>query len=313
MVPVYNEIEVLAVFHRQLCAVIDKLDWPVEILYVDDGSADGTGELLAAFRDGDARMAVATFSRNFGKEAAMTAGLHLARGEAVILIDADLQDPPGLMPQMLEAWAAGADVVTMRRETRSGETRFKNLSAYAFYRVFNYLSETPLPADTGDFRLLSRRVVDAINRLPERNRFMKGIFSWVGFKSVTIPYHREPRADGQTKWSALKLWRLAVEGIVGFSAAPLRLATYVGISCAVLSFLYAIYFLGKTVFFGEPTHGFPTLIICMLSLGGIQLTAIGILGEYVGRLFMEAKQRPLFLLEDYVPAVGLSPEAPRAS
>lgn len=307
VVPVYNEASGLALFHNSLCAALSRMDRRFEILYVNDGSSDNTEKALEELRYLDPRVGVASFSRNFGKEAAMTAGLHLARGDAVILIDADLQDPPELIPDMIAAWDGGADVVTMRRRSRAGESWFKTVSAYAFYRVFNLLSDTPMPADVGDFRLISRRVVDAINRLPERNRFMKGIFAWVGFQNVTIDYDRDARSQGSTKWGFRKLWRFAIEGIVGFSAVPLKLATYVGITCALASFLYAVFFLVKTGLFGEPIHGFPTLIISILILGGLQLTAIGILGEYVSRLFVESKGRPLYLLQAFHPASSSPP------
>jgi glycosyltransferase involved in cell wall biosynthesis len=307
VVPVFNEANGLRGFHEQLITALIPLSRPVEILYINDGSTDQTRGVLESLRALDPKVGVANFSRNFGKEAAMTAGLNLARGEAVILIDADLQDPPRLIPEMVQAWEGGADVVTMRRRSRAGETWFKTLSAFAFYRVFNMVSDTSMPADVGDFRLLSRRVVDAINQLPERNRFMKGLFAWVGFKNVMLEYDRDARAQGTTKWGVRKLWRFAVEGIVGFSTVPLKLATYVGLSCALASFVYAVYFLMKTAFFGEPIHGFPTLIISILILGGLQLTAIGILGEYVSRLFIEAKGRPLYLIEEFRPALTAPP------
>ena len=307
VVPVFNEAKGLATFHDELAQALQGLSRRIEILYVNDGSNDGTREILESLRVCDSRVGVVNFSRNFGKEAAMTAGLNLARGEAVVLIDADLQDPPGLIPEMIKAWEAGADVVTMRRRSRAGETWLKTASAFAFYRVFNMLSDTSMPADVGDFRLLSRRVVDAVNRLPERNRFMKGIFAWVGFRTVTIDYDRDARVQGATKWGVRKLWRFAVEGIVGFSTVPLKLATYVGLICAAASFIYAVYFLLKTAVFGEPIHGFPTLIVSILTLGGLQLMAIGILGEYVSRLFMEAKGRPVYLIEEFRPAITSPP------
>lgn len=311
VVPVYNEGAGLHSFHSALNTALVDVSAHCEIVYVDDGSGPETSAILEAIRQLDSRVAVATLSRNFGKEAAMTAGLHLAKGDALILIDADLQDPPRLIPSMVEAWRDGADVVAMRRRSRSGEGWFKIFTAFAFYRVFNLVSDTPMPADVGDFRLMSRQVVDAINRLPERNRFMKGIFAWVGFRTVTIEYDRHARQSGVTKLGVRKLWRFAVEGIVGFSTVPLRLATYVGTACAVASFLYAMYFFVKTALFGDPIHGFPTLIISVLILGGLQLTAIGILGEYVSRLFVESKARPLYLLRLYQPAG--SPPAPWVS
>jgi glycosyltransferase involved in cell wall biosynthesis len=258
--------------------------------------------VLAALQAGEPAVAVARLSRNFGKEAAMSAGLRLALGQAVVLIDADLQDPPELIPEMVQAWREGADLVQMRRRTRSGETWLKRATAHAFYRVMNRLSQVPIPPDVGDFRLLSRRAVQALNRLPEHNRFMKGLFAWVGFRQVTIDYDRQPRAAGTTKWRYRKLWHFALEGITGFSVAPLKLATWAGLLSALVAFIYALVFVFKTLVFGERVAGFPTLIVTILLLGGFQLLSIGILGEYLGRLFIETKRRPLFLLEDHRPS-----------
>jgi glycosyltransferase involved in cell wall biosynthesis len=220
----------------------------------------------------------------------------------VVLIDADLQDPPELIPEMVQAWREGADLVQMRRRTRLGETWLKRATAHAFYRVMNRLSQVPIPPDVGDFRLLSRRAVQALNRLPEHNRFMKGLFAWVGFRQVTIDYDRQPRAAGTTKWRYRKLWHFALEGITGFSVAPLKLATWAGLLSALVAFIYALVFVFKTLVFGERVAGFPTLIVTILLLGGFQLLSIGILGEYLGRLFIETKRRPLFLLEDHRPS-----------
>lgn len=309
VVPVLNEEAGLTEFHHRLTTALEGLQVLYEILYVDDGSTDGTKALLKQLRSRHTRVSIAKLSRNFGKEAAMTAGLQLAKGQAVVLIDADLQDPPELIGQMVNAWRQGADVVSMRRRSRAGESWFKEASAFAFYRVFNALADVHMPADVGDYRLLSRRVVNAINQLPERNRFMKGIFAWVGFRNVTIEYDRHARAEGQSKWPYRKLWRFAVEGITGFSVAPLKLATYTGLVSAFLSFGYAAHFLIKTLLVGEVVHGFPTLIVSMLLLGGLQLLAIGILGEYIGRIFLEAKRRPLFLLDEYEQAGSPSNES----
>ncbi|HEY4714800.1 MAG TPA: glycosyltransferase, partial [Aquirhabdus sp.] len=228
--------------------------------------------------------------------------LRLTRGDAVIVIDADLQDQPELIPLMMDTWSQGADMVNMRRRHRDGETKFKKASASAFYRVINRLSEVPIPEDVGDFRLLSRRVVDALNQLPERNRFMKGLFAWVGFHQVTLDYDRAGRAAGVSKWPYWRLWNLALEGITAFSTAPLKVASYVGFLSALFAFFYGFYFLVKTCLMGDVVHGFPSLIITILFLGGLQLMGIGVLGEYVGRLFMESKNRPLYLLDYYRPA-----------
>ena len=309
VVPVLNEEAGLAEFHLRLMMALQELQITHEILYVDDGSTDGTEAQLKSLQRCHACVSIAKLSRNFGKEAAMTAGLQLAKGQAVVIIDADLQDPPELIGQMVDAWRQGADVVSMRRRSRAGESWFKEASAFAFYRVFNALADVHMPADVGDYRLLSRRVVNAINQLPERNRFMKGIFAWVGFRTVTIEYDRHARAEGESKWPYRKLWRFAVEGITGFSVAPLKLATYTGVVSSLLSFGYAALFLIKTLLVGEAVHGFPTLIVSILLLGGLQLMAIGILGEYIGRIFLESKRRPLFLLDEYEQATSLSYEA----
>lgn len=304
VVPVFNEAEVLPILHRRLVAVLSAsaIDGGWELIYVDDGSTDATGLILKELQTVEQAVGVVRLSRNFGKEAAMCAGLRLARGKAVVVIDADLQDPPELIPDMLNAWRQGADVVNLRRRSRGGETWLKKATARLFYRIINQLSEVSIPENVGDFRLLSRRVVEALNQLPERNRFMKGLFAWVGYAQVTLDYDRQPRAAGKTKWHYRKLWNFALEGITSFSIAPLKLATYAGFVSATAAFLYALTFLIKTLTVGEPVRGFPTLIVTILLLGGMQLMATGILGEYIGRLFMESKRRPLYLIDDYRPA-----------
>lgn len=302
IVPAYNEEDVLPIFHRRLVAALEGLEGGWEVIYVNDGSKDGTLGILKQLQLADARTGFAALSRNFGKEAAMSAGLRLARGEAVILIDVDLQDPPELIPEMVRIWRQGVDVVNMRRKSRDGETWFKKASARWFYRVINWLSEVPIPENVGDFRLLSRRSVDALNQLPESNRFMKGLFAWIGYKQVTVEYDRHARAAGETKWPYFKLFHFAIEGITGFSVVPLRLASYAGFLTAFAAFIYALVLLVKTLTIGDSVRGFPTLILTILILGGLQLMAMGIIGEYLGRLFMESKRRPLYLLDEYQPA-----------
>lgn len=311
VVPVYNEESVLPVFHRRLAAVLAGIRGGAEVIYVDDGSNDGTPQLLKELHVLDATVGVVRLSRNFGKEQAMSAGLRHTLGAAVVVIDADLQDPPELIPAMVAAWRQGADVVNMRRRRRHGETWLKKATAHAFYRVINRLSEVPIPEDVGDFRLLSRRAVRALNRLPERGRFMKGLFAWIGFRQVTLDYDRAARAAGKSKWRYARLWRFALDGITAFSVAPLKIATYVGLASAAGAFGCALYFLLKTLVSGDPVPGFPTLIVVVLFLGGLQLMAIGVLGEYLGRLFIESKRRPLYLLADYRPP-ALTPPTPRA-
>ncbi|MBC7787106.1 MAG: glycosyltransferase family 2 protein [Methylophilaceae bacterium] len=303
IVPAFNEEEVLPIFHRRLVDALSQITSNWEVLYIDDGSSDKTVDIIKLLQATHSTISLAKLTRNFGKEAAVSAGLKLARGQAVVVIDADLQDPPELIPEMMTVWQQdGVDMVNMRRRTREGETWFKKATAHAFYRVINQLSDVEIPADVGDFRLISRRAVDALNQLPETNRFMKGLFAWVGYKQVTVEYDRQPRAAGNTKWHYLKLWNFALEGITGFSVVPLKIATYAGFISAAGAFIYGLVFFIKTLIFGDPVHGFPTLIVTILILGGLQLMATGILGEYLGRLFIESKQRPLYLLEEYSPA-----------
>ena len=301
VVPVRNEQAVLAEFHRRLVAAIADTPGGFEVIYVDDGSTDRTPLILRQLRALDARIGTVRLSRNFGKEQAMTAGLREAHGAATVVIDADLQDPPELIPAMLDQWRRGADVVNMRRRHRAGESWLKRVTAYGFYRVINRLSDVPIPVDTGDFRLLSRRALDALNSLPERNRVMKGLFAWIGFRQLSIDYDRDARIAGSSKWRYWALWNLALEGITGFSIAPLKVATYVGFLTAVSAFVYAAFVLVKTLLLGDPVPGFPTLIVVISFLGGLQLMAIGVLGEYLGRLFVEAKDRPLYLIEEMHP------------
>lgn len=310
VVPLFNEQEVIGQLHARLTQVLSACTDSHEIIYVDDGSTDGSPAQLEALRLSHPGTGVARLSRNFGKERAMSAGLALARGQAVIILDADLQDPPELIPLMLEAWRGGADVVNMRRTGRHGETLVKKSTAYAFYRIINRLSEVNIPSDVGDFRLLSRRAVDALKQMPESNRFMKGLFAWIGFAQVTLDYQREARVAGTGKWPYWRLWNFALEGITSFSTVPLRVASYVGFLSAFGAFMYAVYFLAKTTFFGETVRGFPTLIEFVLLLGGLQLMAIGIMGEYVGRMYLESKQRPIYLLDFFKPATSTSTNAP---
>lgn len=308
IVPVFNEEHVLPAFHRRMLAALSDLQETWELIYIDDGSDDATADILVALQAGTPQIGVARLSRNFGKEAAMSAGFKLARGNAVVVIDADLQDPPERVGEMLAAWYRGAEVVNMRRRHRAGETWFKRATAHVFYRVINRLSEVAIPPDVGDFRLLSRRAVDALNQMPERNRFTKGLFAWVGFRQVTLDYDRQPRAAGHTKWHYWKLWNFALEGITAFSTAPLKLASFAGLVSATCAFGYALYFLIKTLLIGEAVSGFPTLIVTILLLGGLQLMATGILGEYLGRLFVESKHRPLYLLDEYRPPAVEAPD-----
>jgi glycosyltransferase involved in cell wall biosynthesis len=301
VVPVYNEEAVLPEFHRRLTAVLDGIAAPTEIVYVNDGSDDGSMAFLAAVHAREPRVAVIDLSRNFGKEAAMTAGLDHAGGDAVVVIDADLQDPPEMIPDMLRAWREGHDVVLMRRRTRAQESWVKKVTARAFYRAIGRIGTIEIPADVGDFRLLSRRAVAALRRFPERSRFMKGLFAWIGFPYREIEYDRDGRYAGKSKWNYWRLWNFALEGITSFSVVPLKLASYVGFATALVAFAYGGYFILKTLVFGDPVRGFPTLVAVVLFLGGLQLMALGIIGEYLARMFIEVKQRPLYLVQRRLP------------
>ncbi len=302
VVPAYNEAAVLARFHARLVAVLDGLDVDGGVIYVDDGSRDATWQVIEDIAAGDARVAALRLARNFGKEAALTAGLDQVDADLALVIDADLQDPPELIPKFLARWREGYDVVYGQRLARDGETWLKRATAAAFYRVMQRLSATPIPPDTGDFRLMSRRVLDALRGLRERQRFMKGIFAWVGFRQCALPYRRDPREAGTSKFNYWKLWNFALEGITSFSTAPLRVATYVGLVTALAAFGYGLWIVAKTVLWGNPVAGYPSLMAVILFLGGMQLMALGVIGEYLGRLYMEAKARPLYLLDAFRPA-----------
>jgi glycosyltransferase involved in cell wall biosynthesis len=301
VVPIYNEEAVLPEFHRRLAAVLDALGASAEVVYVNDGSGDSTRSLLVALRETDARIAIVDLSRNFGKEIAMSAGLDHAHGDAVVIIDADLQDPPELIPDMVRAWREGFDVVLMRRKSRAQESWVKRATAHAFYATIGHMGTIAIPENVGDFRLLSRRAVAALRRFPERSRFMKGLFAWIGFPCREIEYDRDGRQAGETKWNYWRLWNFALEGITSFSAVPLKAASYVGFATALVAFAYGVYVIAKTLLYGDPVRGYPTLIVVVLFLGGLQLMALGIIGEYLARMFIEVKQRPLYLIQQFLP------------
>ncbi len=301
IVPAYSEEEVLPEFHERISAVCSEIPMQVEIVYVNDGSVDNTLAVLNKLYASDDRVSIVDLSRNFGKEIALTAGLHKATGDAVIIIDADLQDPPELIPALITEWQNGYDVVYAKRAFRNGETVVKKVTAYLFYRLIRKFSRVNIPEDTGDYRLLSRRAVDALNTLVEHHRFMKGLFAWIGYKQKAVLYERDPRRAGQTKWNYFHLWNFALDGLTSFTSAPIKFASYIGLLIAVGAFSYGIYMLISTLIFGNPVAGYPSLIVVILFLGGIQLIFIGLLGEYIGRIFNETKQRPLYFLNDYRP------------
>lgn len=299
VVPMYNEADNVGEFYAQVKAVLERLGEPWEIVCVNDGSSDVTLAQLVALHHADARVKVLNFSRNFGKEIALTAGIDHACGQAVIPIDADLQDPPELIVELVAKWREGYDVVNATRRTRQGESWLKRATAGAFYRVLENMAEIPIPRNIGDFRLLARPAVDALKRLPERTRFMKGLFAWVGFKQATILYDRHSRRAGQTKWNYWRLWNFAIGGIVSFSSAPLKVWSYFGLGIAVLAFLYALFLVGRTLLYGIEMPGYASLMVAVLFMGGIQLITLGVLGEYLGRIYDETKRRPLYIVRDY--------------
>ena len=309
VVAAFNEAEALPALHPRIAVVLDALaDDGIEghVLYVDDGSRDRTWAVLDDIATVDPRVSLLRLSRNFGKEAALTAGLDRVIEGAAIVLDADGQDPPELIPQFVAKWREGYDDIHGTRTERDGEGWLKRTTAHSFYRVMQRLSKTPIPTDTGDFRLLSPRALAALRQLRERHRFMKGLFGWVGFEQIAIPYHREARVAGHSKFNLWRLWNFALEGVTSFSTAPLRVATYLGVITAALAFVYALWIVVKAMFWGDPVAGWPTMMTVILLLGGAQLMALGVIGEYLGRLYEESKQRPLYLVDRWRPAAGVS-------
>lgn len=302
IVPAYNEQEVLAEFHGRTSDVLRETGYLYEIVYVNDGSSDATLSILRQLSDDDKHVALIDLSRNFGKEIAMSAGLDYATGDAIVIIDADLQDPPELIPDLIDKWRDGFDVVYAKRMVREGETWVKKVTAHLFYRIIQRMTNVQIPEDTGDFRLMSRRAVDSMKQLPERHRFMKGLYAWIGYPQTAVEYQREPRLAGQTKFNYWKLWNFALEGITSFTIAPLKLATYIGFLTAVGAFLFGLFIFAKTMILGGDLPGYPSLMVVILFLGGIQLISIGFIGEYVGRTYVEAKQRPLYIVNEYRPS-----------
>lgn len=297
VVPFYNESSGVNYFYEAISAVINPISsFDFEVICIDDGSRDDTLQKLIYIATQDKRFRVLEFSRNFGKEAALTAGIDASLGHAVIPIDSDLQDPPELIPVLIEEWKKGAEVVLAKRTDRNTDFFLKRKSAEWFYRLHNRLSDLEIPENVGDFRLMDRNVINALKNLPERQRFMKGLFAWVGFKTTTVNYSRNKRIAGNTKFSGWKLWNFALEGITSFSTAPLKLMTYTGITLTLLTFLYAITIITRTLIFGVDVPGYASLLVAILFLGGLQLIGIGILGEYIGRIYMESKQRPTYVV-----------------
>jgi glycosyltransferase involved in cell wall biosynthesis len=295
--PFYNEGEGVKHFYQVMGETMEKLpDFDFEIVCIDDGSRDNTLEQLIAISKTDPRVTVLEFSRNFGKEPAMTAGIDAASGDCVIPIDADLQDPPGLISEMLKKWQEGAEVVLAKRVDRSSDSYAKRTSALMFYRLHNALSHLQIPENVGDYRLMDRVVVDALKQLPERQRFMKGLFAWVGFKTDIVEYSREARLTGESKFSGWKLWNFAIEGITSFSLAPLKIWIYIGSFGALFAFIYASFIVIRTLIFGIDLPGYASLLVVTLFFASLQLISLGVIGEYIGRIYFESKQRPLYLI-----------------
>ncbi|MBS0642828.1 MAG: glycosyltransferase family 2 protein [Proteobacteria bacterium] len=302
VVPCFNEADGIDEFHRRAAAVMNRIGGRWEVVYVNDGSRDATLLHLERLRAHDPRVAVINLSRNFGKEIALTAGLDHTSGAAVIVIDADLQDPPEVIPELVAVWREeGYDMVYAQRRKREGETWLKRATADAFYRVMQRIGGVSMPRDTGDFRLISRRAVDALLQLREQHRFMKGLFAWIGFPSKAVLYDRAPRHAGGTSWNYWKLWNFALEGITSFTVLPLKLATYLGVIVATFAIVYGGIIVVRTLIFSNPVPGYPSLITVVLFLGGVQLMTLGMMGEYLGRIFNESKARPLYLVERYLP------------
>ncbi len=300
--PAYNEEAGLDAFYSRLVDAVKGLDLELEIIYVNDGSQDGTLEVMNKQHENDSRITIIDLSRNFGKEIALTAGLDHVSGDAVVVIDTDLQDPPELISQLVEKWNEGFDVVNAKRIKRKGETAFKKITSFVYYRFLYQLSDIKIPKDTGDFRLLNRSALDSLLQLREKHRYMKGLFAWVGFSQTEITYERDERHAGETKWKFFGLLDLAFEGLTSFSVLPLRLASMLGVLSAFAALIFAVIIILKKIMFGDPVAGYPSLVVLITFIGGVQLLALGIIGEYLGRVFNETKNRPLYLVKDIKPS-----------
>jgi len=308
VLPVFNEARVLPTLYTRLSDVLKALNEPYEILFVDDGSRDESLSCLKSLRAADATIKIISLSRNFGHQTAITCGLDHASGDAVILMDADLQDPPEVIPRLIEKWRGGHDVVYAVREKRRGEGLFKRGTAALFYRLLRRLTQVDIPLDAGDFRLLSRRAVNAVRSSRERNRFVRGLVSWVGYRQTGITFTREERSVGETKYPFRKMLKFALDGITAFSFVPLQVATYLGLGISFFSFLYIAYAIYLKLFTDRTVPGWTSLMVAVLFLGGVQLIALGTIGEYIGRVYEEVKQRPLYLVDEQI---GFAIEPPR--
>ena len=300
LIPAYNEQAVLEkLFVRLTRLANDTKNYKFEFLFVNDGSKDETLDIIKDYAEKDERVAYVSFSRNFGKEIAMIAGFDHVTGDATVVIDADLQDPPELIPQMIKFWEDGYDDVYAKRKTRQGESWLKKLTSKVYYRLLEQVSHVPIQKDTGDFRLLDRRAIEALKQFRESQRYTKGMYSWIGFNKKEILYDRDERVAGTTKWNYRKLTNLAIDGITSFTTAPLRISTFVGLIVSLVAFIYLIYIVIRTLAFGTDLGGYPSTMAVILFLGGVQLLSLGIIGEYIGKIFNESKQRPLYLVQEY--------------
>ncbi|MFT3761084.1 MAG: glycosyltransferase family 2 protein [Pseudoxanthomonas sp.] len=299
VMPAYNEEDGVAAVLGEIDRVLNGKDgYRWELVLINDGSRDATLELASAYQPVNFELVVIDLSRNFGKESALSAGLEMARGDAVVPMDADLQDPPSLIFEMLEFWESGAEVVLAKRADRSSDTFMKRFTAHSFYRFINRISDISIPENVGDFRLMDRVVVDVIKGLPENRRFMKGLFAWAGFRTVTVEYRRAERQNGETKFNGFRLLNLAIEGVTSFSTVPLRLATYTGAAVAICALLYGCYVVAHTLYSGVEVPGYASLASMLAFFTGIQLLALGVIGEYVGRIYLESKRRPAFIIRE---------------
>lgn len=297
IIPVYNEEAAIPIFYQAIKNAVFLKPYQLELVFINDGSKDQTENLINMLELSDSSVKALSFTRNFGKEPALFAGLEHATGDAVIPIDVDLQDPIEIIPELIQKWQEGFDVVLAKRVDRSSDSALKRKSAELFYKLHNKISQPKIEENVGDFRLMSREVVENIKQLPERNLFMKGVLSWVGGNTTIVEYTRAERSAGNTKFNGWKLWNLALEGITSFSTAPLRIWTYLGLLVASFAFLYGAFMMLNKLFFGNPVPGYPSLLVSILFLGGIQLIGIGVLGEYIGRIYIETKQRPKFIIK----------------
>lgn len=311
IIPIYNESETIPELYRRVAGVMKRLDGPAELVLIDDGSRDRSLDLIRELHQQDQRICYLSFARNFGHQTAVTAGLNFVRGKVVVILDADLQDPPELIPDMIEQWRQGYQVVYAQRTQRRRESWFKRFMAYSFYRVLRGLADVDIPTDTGDFCLMDRQVVDVLNTMPERDRYIRGLRAWVGFKQTAVKFERDPRFAGEVKYTFRKSLRLAINSIISFSRVPLQLATYLGLFAAgvtLLMVLLVIYW--RLVQPASPLIGFTTIAVAILFIGAVQLVCIGILGEYIGRIYEEVKGRPLYTLKEvagFAPAVEYLP------